>query len=416
MTVRRWIFSAVAVLGLVIWTASSPPAVASALRSGSQPSQSEGFKHSEPADTVFADRLSMLAPQYAVQFGGVVLGDDGVVQLYTTSPQGSLVRAARELKPAGVGLSVTRVSRSYASLRAKLSAVAAEYPTLRIRFPIVTVSVDVSKNVVDVSVQATGQNAAPARVNAAQAFFDQKLGAGWVSVVATLEGPSTPAGRSNAFAPYPGGDNILLPSPGLLCSAGFAVKSGTKVYLLTAGHCLGGNVYVNNTQLPGGKGNLIGAVSKSYFLNMNTPTDFELITANADGYIFTGPPSLDFTGGVEPVAGITDPAVGTQMNFDGGKTGEVDGALVQNANDCDSVNYGGSIGTQLVCDLGSASDSSEICKGGDSGGPAEVASSGVVQAAGTIVSQQDSGKRCWFQEMGTELGFSNTNIVVAPGY
>jgi hypothetical protein len=143
----------------------------------------------------------------------------------------------------------------------------------------------------------------------------------------------------------------------------------------------------------------------------NDRRDFETIRASGAGYVwYGGAGSNNFYEVVSPVT----PSGGSLMTFDGDVSKQHTGNTVGMVNGCVSV-VAEDYGTYTVCNAGSAADSTSgpvICQGGDSGGPAYVRQpDGVsVAAAGTIVSGNNNGHQCYFQEMQSELSTANLNL------
>lgn len=176
------------------------------------------------------------------------------------------------------------------------------------------------------------------------------------------------------YKPFDGADRIWYELTNLdACTGNFGVvnASNTSVqYLMTAGHCNGGNApvtghdfYTCYTTNSSGKCNYnVGTVNRTYW----SADDYELIPSSVVGYVWNNSTSTEWS-----VNGSITPATGDYLTVDGsfGK------AVYDNY-----VAAGWSVGTcftetlengssHLVCNGFEVEKTTPNCKSGDSGGP-----------------------------------------------
>jgi hypothetical protein len=243
-------------------------------------------------------------------------------------------------------------------------------------------------------------------VAAATAVVDYMVGNG-VVVLPAFSAAMSPVGRVGDTAPFSGGDAIYGGYYYAQCSSGFAVKSSTgSPEMLTAGHCSIGTWYTTSLGSP-----TLGTVNHQYFNNANGD-DFETIAVSSVlGRVWAN------AGSTHPVNGRVIPAVGGTMAFDGSVTGEVTGNIVSEVNADEYGIYdpftGGSYDAYNLV-IAYSPTNSQICIGGDSGGPAYQRESGTssVHAIGTIVAEYGTDT-CAVEEIGAELSHGSLTLVTS---
>lgn len=246
-------------------------------------------------------------------------------------------------------------------------------------------------------------------VASARRILEREFGTQMITVVNNLSGQARAVTRDHDTAPFNAGNGIFLSGFSATCSEGWAGvgKASGSTYILAAGHCGTGHVYVVGTSAS------LGSVSKQYLDALNSDElDFETIgPSSALPHVWYGP---DGSISNYIVTGATVPAVGSEMTMDGDEDGgQITGNTVVMANGCVSVTSE-QYGSYHVCHAGEATDNSsgpKICIPGDSGGPGYVRLTNPdVNAAGTIVAINNQGHECYFQEVEEELSAANLRL------
>jgi hypothetical protein len=236
--------------------------------------------------------------------------------------------------------------------------------------------------------------------------------------------PATAASsRDVGKAPFVGGSNITnnIESPTgeyFNCTSGFTVSGNNtgNDFMLTAGHCGSGTYTIGNKV----GGTTLGKTSGLYISDSNLD-DFQTVSeTSGTGYVWIGNST---SGTSAPVIGMVDPPVGADITMDGGKTGEVsetdvygNNATIYNLKN----NYNNTTYTVAHLVESERTDGTDICQGGDSGGPAIQRTNGSgVNAVGTIVAVyayegESSGTACASEKISSELSESNTSLVLGP--
>lgn len=192
--------------------------------------------------------------------------------------------------------------------------------------------------------------------------------------------------RPVPLADLRGGETIEASTPGVSCSIGFSVTSGTARYVLTAGHCtqLGGTWF-------GSDGSPIGPVARSSF----PENDFGLIEVTSPSWRQTS--AVVTRNGPVAVTGAAQAPVGASVCRSGATTGYRCGT-VEALNQ--TVNYGGG-------DVVNGLTRTSVCaEPGDSGGPYI---SGT-QAQGTL---SGGAGTCFISLFGTETYFQPVGEALA---
>jgi hypothetical protein len=166
--------------------------------------------------------------------------------------------------------------------------------------------------------------------------------------------------------PYWGGDRIV-DTARAQCTAGFATTDNSTSHggMLTAGHCWGLNVTVQQGYVDGGGGlHTSGNMGKVTKMSFGTNGDDEFMDSAAvgsstQGYVFYANTSA------RPVHRVGTNVLGLYVCVDGSFTGEVCVGQITQVNFC--ADYGGGV---TVCHLVEVKSSiTQLAQRGDSGGP-----------------------------------------------
>jgi len=356
--------------------------------------------------------------RYPKSFEGIRPASGSALLVYATHYDKGLKRAVRLLPHYGVSIHWRTVNRSYAQLDNLTERLAHDTKSLsREGIALQSWAPDPETDSVRITLATPSRHTRAALyIDSARTRLQRQFGTDWITVSSTTSALMVAASsRDNDSSPYRAGDSVRFPSgdggAGDFCTDGFAVTKSRITYILTAGHCGGGDVYLNGV----GSIGFIGPVSKRFFQPIdNDELDFEYFQANQDGQVWNGP--LHSSSHYD-VTGFTTPGNGSLMTLDGDQeNSQVTGLLVDFSDACTTITDG-FYGTYTVCHLGQVSDNASsgpvICRGGDSGGPAYVrAANPDVVAAGTIESVGDGGHTCDFEQIAEELSPSLTGLTL----
>jgi hypothetical protein len=189
-----------------------------------------------------------------------------------------------------------------------------------------------------------------------------RYGTAWVTVATTSVNAQPSASRTDDFAPWYGGDELLHrinSTTEEICTTGFSLKIGSTPIVPADAHCFGNNYSTNFTN-PGGT---IGT-----WYGYDDYHDTLLINASSDaGYIWSDPTSTD-----RAVTGVasTDP-IGGLICTDGLTNREVCSVKIEATNQTITYSINGTSTTVSNTVYACQTAGKAAFSAGDSGGPVE---------------------------------------------
>jgi hypothetical protein len=378
----------------------------------------------------FASQVETLGETaYGDSFAGSVLGPTGELTVYANpNTDGAFVAAVGNLNTGGFVVQYLPAAISYNGLNAMTNALTAKESLLAgDGVELLQASQNPASDSVDVTVAAPSGTAAATVPSVYEsqvsALISATVGPGFTLEPAYGVPATAASSRDVGKAPFVGGSNITnnIESPTgeyFNCTSGFTVSGNNtgNDFMLTAGHCGSGTYTIGNKV----GGTTLGKTSGLYISDSNLD-DFQTVSeTSGTGYVWIGNST---SGTSAPVIGMVDPPVGADITMDGGKTGEVsetdvygNNATIYNLKN----NYNNTTYTVAHLVESERTDGTDICQGGDSGGPAIQRTNGSgVNAVGTIVAVyayegESSGTACASEKISSELSESNTSLVLGP--
>ena len=262
-------------------------------------------------------------------FGGIVLSQNGRIELYTTGATTSLVSSVKNAA-GSTPVDIISVTRPYSQLLDITAQIDALYPSLTARgLKLAQWGPNEAAN--DVVVQASPADVAS--VTAALAKFN-----GVVKVIASTEVINPASSRLVDSSPWNGGDNTAMDN-GSDCSSGpVIINAFTVKQLLTAGHCylttanntMSGSIYrtFNGSHFLGGSGTLMGNASAELD---SSGYDDAIINAPGSGLDWRTPNSTTAGTAVKQAA-VESSMVGSSVCASGAFDGEKCSAIVSSIN------------------------------------------------------------------------------------
>jgi hypothetical protein len=329
-------------------------------------------------------------------------GDNSITVYTVAAPPSALIQGIKSLDTLGSKLTYLNVPNSFSELAVATKTMDERDIALYNQDGIDTTSFgpDIQAGVVRVNLAAPTQAelktfsqisharslSSDTYINAVSSYLKRAISS--TIVVAGHYGTNSLSGRLNDSSPFLGGDYLVRVSYNNTCSSGFGVtgaNSGNQE-ILTAGHCGTGEFKVD----PSAPGNEIGSTTPNGNYLNRAPYSIDAQTLGGSTYLggVWGGPAVGATT-VESVTdhfAATQPAPGTVLTLDGGKTGEVPNDEVGSTGQTFSVPSEGIDDENCIAlNLSSQSGVFPTEQQGDSGGPAyEALSNGNVKAAGLI--------------------------------